>query len=127
MFAIKNEVTYKKLIKFFLPLAVMPFIVGLSHNIVNASLARLSYPEITLGVFAIVKSLVNIIKSPIHMTRQTVTSLVDDEYSFKFVSSFILFLSALYFLIIGSFGYTKLGGFVFGNILGLKNSQEITF
>ena len=61
-----SEIKYQELIKFFLPLAVMPIIIGVSHNAVNASLARLPFPEITLAVYAVSKSITNIIKSPIH-------------------------------------------------------------
>ena len=74
-----RKIKYQELIKFFLPLAVMPIIIGIAHNAVNASLARLPFPEITLAVFAVSKSLTNNLKSPIHMARQTVTSLVDDH------------------------------------------------
>jgi len=122
-----TKIKYKNLVKFFLPLAVMPMIIGVAHNAVNASLARLPFPEITLAVYAVAKSITNIIKSPIHMSRQTVTSLVDDHRSFKFVSRFIFGLGVLYFLIIASLGYTPLGGLVFKKIIGLKNPQEIKF
>ena len=97
-----TEIKYQELFKFFLPLAVMPIIIGISHNAVNASLARLAYPEITLAVYAVAKSITNIIKSPIHMSRQTVTSLVDDHSSFKFVSRFIFAISFFYFVKIAS-------------------------
>lgn len=120
-------IKYQELIKFFLPLAVMPIIIGISHNAVNASLARLPFPEITLAVYAVSKSITNIIKSPIHMSRQTVTSLVDDQSSFKFVSTFIFGLGVLYFLMIASLGYTPLGEIVFKKIIGLKDPQEIKF
>ncbi|PUU95273.1 MAG: hypothetical protein CI947_285 [Halanaerobium sp.] len=33
-----TEIKYPELIKFFLPLAVMPVIIGITHNAVNASL-----------------------------------------------------------------------------------------
>lgn len=121
------KIKYKDLVKFFLPLAVMPLIIGVAHNAVNASLARLPFPEITLAVYTVAKSITNIIKSPIHMSRQTVTSLVDDHQSFKFVSSFIFALGFLYFLMIASLGYTPLGEFVFKKIIGLKDPQEIKF
>jgi Na+-driven multidrug efflux pump len=61
------------------------------------------------------------------MSRQTITSLVDDHSSFKFVSRFIFGLGVLYFLMIASLGYTPLGEFVFKKIIGLKNPQEIKF
>jgi len=122
-----TNIKYKDLVKFFLPLAVMPLIIGVSHNAVNASLARLPFPEITLAVYAVAKSITNIIKSPIHMSRQTVTSLVDDQRSFKFVGRFIFGLGVLYFLMIASLGYTPLGEFVFKKIIGLSDPQEIKF
>jgi Na+-driven multidrug efflux pump len=122
-----KRIEYQDLVKFFLPLAVMPLIIGVAHNAVNASLARLPFPEITLAVYAVAKSITNIIKSPIHMSRQTVISLVDDLRSFKFVSRFIFGLGVLYFLMIASLGYTPLGEVVFRKIIGLKDPQEIKF
>jgi Na+-driven multidrug efflux pump len=122
-----REIKYQELINFFLPLAVMPIIIGIAHNAVNASLARLPFPEITLAVFAVSKSLTNNLKSPIHMARQTVTSLVDDHHSFKLVSSFLLSLGFLFFLIIAGLGYTSLGEIIFKRVIGLKDPQEIKF
>lgn len=122
-----KEIKYLNLIKFFLPLAVMPVIVGIAHNAVNASLARLPFPEITLAVFAVSKSITNIIKSPIHMSRQTVTSLVDDQPSFKFVSYFIFGIGLLVSLIIAFLAYTPFGETVFRKIIGLKDPREIKF
>lgn len=123
----KKTIKYKELIKFFLPLAVMPVIIGITHNAINASLARLPFPEITLAVYAVSKSLTNIIKSPIHMSRQIVTSLVDDRKSFKLVSRFVMGLAVFFFIIIASLAYSPLGELVFKKIIGLKNSQEIKF
>ncbi|MFW6251916.1 MAG: hypothetical protein ACOC27_01625 [Halanaerobium sp.] len=127
MSAVKEEITYQDLFKFFLPLAVMPLIIGVVHNSVNASLARLPYPELTLAIFAVAKGITNNIKSPIHMARQTVTSLVDDRESFNFVSRFIFSLAVLFFLMLAALGFTPLGGFVFKNLIGLKDPREIAF
>lgn len=122
-----KKIEYKELLKFFFPLAVMPIIIGVTHNAINASLARLPFPEITLGVYAVSKSLTNIIKSPIHMSRQIVTSLVDDKQSFKLVSRFVFGLAVFFFLIIASLAYTSLGELVFKKVIGLKDYQEIKF
>lgn len=120
-------ISYQELALFFLPLAIMPIIIGISHNAVNASLARLPYPEITIAVYAVAKGITNIIKSPVHMARQTVTALVNDQQSFRLVSTFLFGLGFFIFSLISILSYTNLGKLILSDLIGLKTAREISF
>ncbi|PRX24178.1 Na+-driven multidrug efflux pump [Orenia metallireducens] len=122
-----KKISYRQLFYFFLPLAVMPAIIGISHTAVNATLARLPFPELTLAVFAVAKSISNIIKSPIHMSRQVITSLVKSVEGYYLATKFILLLSGTYFFILSLLGYTPLGGFLLSKVIGLTEPKQIAF
>lgn len=123
----QDELTYQQLFSFFLPLAIMPIVIGISHNAINAALARMASPEISLAAFTIVKSVSNIIKAPNHMSRQIMTSLVNDKQSYLLVSKFVIGLSLVFFLILFCLGFTPLGEWVLKNIIGLVEQDLISF
>lgn len=123
----KKNISYKMLFLFFLPLAVTPTIIGLSHSIVDAALARMPSPELSIAVFAIVKGFSNIIKSPIYTSRQLISSMVDSRESYILTIKFLGALCGFFLFVLISFGYTPLGGIVFRNIYGLKEPEQLEF
>lgn len=123
----QEDISYKKLFLFFLPLAVTPTFIGLSHSIVDAALARMPSPELSIAIFAIVKGFSNIIKSPIYTSRQVVSAMVDSKASYLLTIKFLGAFCGFFLLILMSFGYTPLGGIVFRNIYGLRDPEQIEF
>ncbi|MFW6006565.1 MAG: hypothetical protein ACOC4G_01410 [Bacillota bacterium] len=123
----KDPVSYSELIHFFLPLAITPFIIGALHNIANASIARLPHPELSLAVYSVVKGISSIIRAPLFMGKQAIISLVEDKESCQLVLKLIWLLGGLITFILFLMGYTPLGEFILKNIMGLKESQQITY
>ncbi len=123
----KENISYKKLFLFFLPLAVTPTIIGLSHSIVDAALARMPSPELSIAIFAIVKGFSNIIKSPIYTSRQLISSMVDSRESYILTIKFLAALCGFFLFVLISFGYTPLGEIVFRNIYGLREPEQLEF
>jgi len=117
--------SYNILIKFFLPLAVFPVLVALSHTIINSALARMPLPELSIAVFTVVKSVTNIINAPSIMTRQLFTSVIEDKKSYYLSRNFAFVLMFILFGLIMTLGITSLGDFVFKHFIGLQSQKEV--
>lgn len=115
-----SEPSQKELIAFFLPLAMTSFVVVITHSFFNAGLARLPNPEVLIAAFAVAKSLMWIIQSPLGMIRQTVTAMVDHRIHFKSVSLFLGGVTATVLLILGLIAFTDLSRWIFQRIMGLS-------
>ncbi|MFP4198918.1 MAG: hypothetical protein ACOCW0_01790 [Halanaerobium sp.] len=123
----KKKITYKQLFLFFLPLAITPTIIGTSHSIIDAALARLPQAELSIAVFSIVKAFTGVIKGPVYMSRQVTASLVNDRDSYFTAMKFLAFLTLIILSILLIIAFTPIGGWIFRNIIGLKGEDEIRF
>ncbi len=120
-----TNLTYMDLLKFFIPLAVMPMMISMTHTIITASLARLPLPEISLAIFTVVKSITNIANAPTIMSRQIIVSLVDGQKNYNKVKKFIWTVAFSLFIIIMLFAITPLGNFLLEDLIGIKNPKEV--
>lgn len=120
-----KEVNYINLLRFFIPLAVMPMMISMTHTIINASLARMPLPEMSIAIFTVVKSITNIANAPTIMGRQIMVSLVDSKDNYQKVKKFVWTMAFFLFSIILLFGLTPLGNFLLKDMIGIKNPQEI--
>lgn len=105
---------------FFLPLAMTSFLIIVTHSLFNAALTRLPSPEIYIAAFAVAKSLMHLLHSPLFMVRQTITSLIEDKKSYYQVKTFLLKLMVLVVLILAVVAISGLSNWIFKNIMGLK-------
>ncbi|MFN2363751.1 MAG: hypothetical protein ABR596_05575, partial [Halarsenatibacteraceae bacterium] len=85
----EEKINYKRLLKFFIPLAVTPFFITSIHTLMNAAIARLPYPELSIAVFTIVKGISNAVKAPTRMFMQISVSMVDDRRSYLTASKLV--------------------------------------
>ena len=122
-----QKVNYKRLLKFFVPLAVTPFFITSIHTLMNAAIARLPYPELSIAVFTIVKGISNAIKAPTRMFMQISVSMVDSRKSYITASKLVWSLCALFFLFLVIIAYTPFGGWFLFNIMGLRDPDTIRF
>jgi len=119
--------SYKHLLAFFLPLAVTPFFIMSIHSLMNAALARMPYPELSIAVFTVVKGIANAVKAPDAMFMQLNVSLVDDRRSFYTTSKFAWSLGGGFFAILFVLGYTPAGSWFLSSIIGLTDPEAISF
>lgn len=105
---------------FFIPLAMTSVIMVITHSLFNAGLARLPSPEIYLSAFAVAKSMIFIIQSPLIMIRQTVSALVNNLDSYNMVKKFIIKLTVFIVLLLGVISFTDIDRWIFKNIMGLN-------
>lgn len=120
-----RQVSYRQLLRFFVPLGAAPFMIASTHSIVNAALARLPLPELSIAIFTVVKSLTNAVKAPDLMARQTAVTLVDDRQSYHTVMKFVWTMCGLFLAILLGLGFTPAGEWVLRNIIGLQDPQQI--
>ncbi|MFW5985230.1 MAG: hypothetical protein ACOCQ1_03020, partial [Halanaerobiaceae bacterium] len=123
----QGVLSYGRLLAFFVPLAITPFFISTIHSLVNAAMARLPYPDLSIAVFSVVKGLTNTVKSSTFMFMQINVSLVDDRQSFIAASKFIWSLTGLFFAILFILGYTPAGGWFLSNVIGLQDPEKIEF
>lgn len=123
----KKKNKYYDMLVFFLPLAITPFFISFMHSLVNASMARLPYPELSIAIFSVVRSTSNTIRAPTRMIMQTYIAMAKDQKSFYLVTKFIWLISTLIFIILFSFGFTPLGEIFLRNIIGLEDLEAIKF
>ncbi len=121
-----TRVSYRRLLAFFVPLAATPFLISSTHNIINAALARLPSPELTLAIFSVVKSFSNAIKAPALMSGQITTAMADSRQSYRLTNRFVWTLGGFFFLVLVVLGYTPLGGAFLRGVMGLTDPEAIS-
>lgn len=122
-----QQVSYGKLLRFFVPLGITPSLVGSTHSLVNAAMGRLPFPEASLAVFAVVQGFTNAVKAADLASQQTTIALVDGARSYRRVMAFLWTLCALLVALLLLLAYTPAGGWVFRRLLGLADPQQIDF
>ncbi len=121
----KEVISYRQLSNFFLPLAVLPMMIALSHTGVNSALARLPRPELNLAVFTVVKSVTNILNAPTIMSRQLFSALVDSKDNYNLVSKFAWAMTGFLFFLLIILAITPLGEFILIELMGLSQGPEV--
>ena len=120
-----TRVSYRRLLAFFLPLAATPFLISSTHNIINAALARLAAPEITIAVFSVVKSFTNAIKAPVLTSGQISTAIADSRQSYLVTTKFVWSVAGFYVAVLLLLGYTPLGGLFLRHVMGLHDPMAV--
>ncbi len=123
MSAPSNTVTYKELLRFFMPLAMTIITIALTHNVVTSALTRLPSPEINISVYTVVIAFFQVIKSPIMISRHAFISLVGNKETFVLTRKYLWILGATIFIILFMLAFTPLGDWILRNFIGLKDSQ----
>ncbi|MBI3979788.1 MAG: hypothetical protein HY331_16555 [Chloroflexi bacterium] len=94
-----SVIPFQTIFFLYIPLAASNLMMSVSNPIINAFLARLPEPEVSLAAFGLVWSLGVLIESPIIMILSTSVALVKDRRSYvvalRFTTGLALILSAL--------------------------------
>jgi len=114
----KEQLTLKAILLFFLPLIFMSELIQLSHVITNAFLARLLAPKEIIAAFSIAFGL-NIMASGVTMaTIQTGICFITDQTSFRRLLRFCLLLVLIPFFGVEFIALSPAGEIVFGDWMG---------
>lgn len=79
------EGTLREQFTFFFPLALTQFLITASHTVINAGLARLPDPEVSLAAYAVAKSVMQLAQNPSMMVRQLTVSLATNRHAYMLV------------------------------------------
>lgn len=116
----KDESLLFKQLSFFIPLGITGFLLTFTGSVVNAGLARLPSPTIFISAFAVARSFMQFIISPLHMIRPTVTALTRDKTDYFKVRRFVVGLAALVVAVLALFSLTGIARWIFHHAMGLK-------
>ncbi|TXK86058.1 multi antimicrobial extrusion protein MatE [Paenibacillus sp. N3.4] len=117
---VKENIAWKQLISFFLPLGLSATLVTLSHVIINSTLARAENPEIVIASYALPLSLLGITERPVVLLRQACSALVRDRVSFRAMAVVSSYVFACIILIGLMICYTPVGEWVFLYFFGIE-------
>jgi len=114
----KERLSLKTILLFFLPLIFMSELIQLSHVITNAFLARLLAPKEIIAAFSIAFGL-NIMAGGVTMaTIQTGICFITDQTTFRRLLRFCLILILFPFFVVEFIALTPVGEIVFGDWMG---------
>lgn len=112
-------VSFGRQARFFLPLTITSVLTLLTHSLFNAGLARLPSPEVLLAAFAVAKSVMHVLESPVMMVRQTVAALVENAESYTTVRRFSLAIVAMVVTFFAVVVLSGAGRWILQSVMGL--------
>lgn len=102
---------------FFIPLSITGFLLAFNGTIVNAGLARLPSPALLIASFAVARTFMQLIISPMHMIRPMVTALSRNGSDYIAVKRFAMAITAGVTGILALFALTGGAEWIFVNIM----------
>ncbi|QIA26779.1 hypothetical protein DYI95_003905 [Thermaerobacter sp. PB12/4term] len=110
---------FRRLWGFYLPLAASDLLMGASETAVNAGIARLAAPELSLAVYGAVIATCLLIESPVIMLLHAGNALATHPQALRRLQQFTLLLAGTLTLLHGALAFTGLFDLYFGQTLGL--------
>lgn len=104
---------------FFFPLLLNVQLMSLSHSIINGSLARLDDYVTALASFSVAMILHLFVASPSYQNHTVTITMVRGRKSLRSTLLFVLLVAAYVSLMLFLLGYTAIGEFVLGTLLGV--------
>ncbi len=114
-------VTMRRILTFFIPLGLTSALMMTSHSIIAAGTSRTYMPEISMAAYAVALTVSSLAESPMVLARQMMIALFHGPKSFKVVRNVAVGTLAFFFLLMIGVGYTSLGQYVFGELLGVSD------
>jgi O-antigen/teichoic acid export membrane protein len=114
----REPLTVKAVVIFFLPLILMMELHQLSHATIQAFLARLANPMLVLAAFSIAYSFNNMISCIIQSSIPAGISFIASRNSFWHLFRFYCLIAAVPFVFIMTTAMTPLGNMIFGGWIG---------
>ncbi len=108
-----NQLSYKKLSAFFIPLGISASLTSITHVIINGTMTRGENAAFIIACYAVAFALFGIVERPIIVFRQTCSALVHDKQSFKLLTLFLLYVMGGIFLISSIVAYTPIGDWMY--------------
>ncbi len=104
--------TYARLVKFILPLAVTAIVVELGSQVLNAGMARAPEATTTLAAYGLAWGLVLFLTAPLGQAKELGLALVNDRTGLIVVRRFVVLLGVTLMVGLASLTMTPLGNLV---------------
>ncbi len=91
--SLEQNVSFRTLLYFFIPLGLSASLVTISHVIINSTLARAPEPAIVIASYSVAMSLFALLERCAVILRQTCSTLVRDRISYKLMRNAICVVS----------------------------------
>lgn len=114
----RESLTIKETLKFFLPLIFVTELLSISHSVIAAFLARLPSPQVVLAAYNAAFSVCSTLGSPSSLATGVGIAFATDKRSFWRVSQFVSLLLAPPTMVLVLIGLTPIGDWVYGTLMG---------
>jgi hypothetical protein len=114
--------SYGKLLRFILPLAVTAIVMELGSQVLNGGMARVPQATTTLAAFGVGWGLVLFLAAPLVQSRELGLMLVSDHASLAAVRRFVLLAGATLMVGLASLTLTPLGNSVIEELHGIDGT-----
>lgn len=123
----KDSLSYKKILKFWLPLSATWLMMSVEGPFLTALIARMPHPEFNLAAYGVAFSFALIIESPVIMMMSASIALVRNRYSFFKLRNFVYSVNILITIFIIILVIPSVFYFVTINLLNLPQQvAELT-
>ena len=114
-----NDLTYKEIFRFYLPLVLNAQMMFLSAPVINFGLSRTLDPEVAIAAYSVGFSVMVFLNSPSIASRNISTALINNRTSFLCIRKIFLLCGCLITLSAASIAVTPLHSVVFLDMLGV--------
>jgi Na+-driven multidrug efflux pump len=116
-----DELTYRKILVFWIPLAATWLMMATEGPLLAALIARMPAPKFNLAAYGVAFSFAVLIESPIIMIMSASTALVKDRDSYLKLRNFTYALNAAITAVMVLFLLPPVFGFVMKSLIGLPD------
>jgi hypothetical protein len=112
--------TLTRFARFYAPLAATSLLLTLTNPLLTSALSRTVNPAVALAGFGVAFSLCGVLYSPLLVGQQVAATRLLAGRSFDPIQSFWLRIGALLSLLTLAIGFTRLGDWVLGGVIGVS-------
>lgn len=116
----EHRLSQREIALFFFPLLLNVQLMSLSHSLINAALARLAQPVLTLAGFSIAIVLHLCLASPAYQNHTIAIALIRGRRSLLGVGLYVVTVALYVSLLLALVAYTPLGKLVFEQLIGVS-------
>ncbi len=118
--ALPEKILLADMIRFFIPLGLMPLLNQLIRPIGSAALSRMPDPLVTLAIWPVISSFSALIVTPGGALNEVVIAMLDRPHAKRSVRTFMFILMGAQFLVMLLLAVTPMAFLWFSNVSGLS-------
>lgn len=115
-----NNLTYRNLLAFFLPLGLSSLTIAMSNLMLTRCLGYFPDSEMYISSFSVARTIVNFVQSPGFVATYLIATFVTNEYTFLKIKKFLFVILLLVVTTSITVAYTPLSKFIFENLFNIS-------